>query len=93
MKARHYPEGPQARQGRSVFPSARGAYNGPMNGHPSENDDEVPDSPRFETDEFAEKRFRGWHLIGYILGVVVLLALISFVVDWVVIGPLEGRVF
>jgi len=51
------------------------------------------DSPRFETDEFAEKRFRGWHLIGWIVVVVVLLALISAAVDWIVIGPLEGRAF
>jgi hypothetical protein len=40
-----------------------------------------------------EKRFRGWRLLGILIGVVVLLAVIAFVVDWVVIGPLEGRVF
>jgi hypothetical protein len=51
------------------------------------------DQPRFETDEHAEKRFRGWRLLGIILGVVVVLAAISFAVDWLVIGPLEGRVF
>ena len=48
---------------------------------------------RFETDEFADKRFRGWRLIGFIMIVVVVLASISFVVDWAVIGPLEGRIF
>ena len=48
---------------------------------------------RYETDEHAEKRFRGWRLIGVIFGVVVVLALVSFLVDWAVIGPLEGRVF
>lgn len=51
------------------------------------------ETPRYETDEFAEKRFRGWRLIGYILCVIVTLAVISFVVDWIIIGPLEGRMF
>jgi hypothetical protein len=62
--------------------------------------DEIPqatettaEKPRYETDEQADKRFLGWRLVGIILGVVVVLALISFVVDWMVIGPLEGRVF
>ena len=41
----------------------------------------------------AEKQFRGWRLIGFILGVMVLLAVISAAVDWAVIGPLEGRAF
>lgn len=40
-----------------------------------------------------EKKFHGWRLLGVIAAVVVLLAAISFVVDWLVIGPLEGRVF
>ena len=52
-----------------------------------------PVLPRYETDENAEKTFHGWRLIGIILSVVVVLALVSFVVDWVVIGPIEGRVF
>lgn len=64
-----------------------------MNDNPAERPEDAPDSPRYETDEFAEKRFRGWRLVGFIMGVVVLLALISFIVDWAVIGPLEGRVF
>ena len=51
------------------------------------------EEPRYETDEFAEKRFRGWHLLGALFGVVVMLAIISALVDWMVIGPLEGRVF
>ncbi len=50
-------------------------------------------SPRYETDEFADKRFRGWRLLGILFGVIVLLGVISAVVDWAVIGPLEGRVF
>jgi hypothetical protein len=40
-----------------------------------------------------EKRFHGWRLVGFILLVVVVLAVVSAVVDWVVIGPLEGRAF
>ena len=38
------------------------------------------------------KRFRGWRLLGVILAVVVVLAVISAVVDYLVIGPLEGRI-
>ena len=38
-------------------------------------------------------QFRGWRLLGVIMCVVVVLAAVSFVVDWMVIGPLEGRVF
>ncbi|MFW6093650.1 MAG: hypothetical protein ACODAC_06715 [Pseudomonadota bacterium] len=39
-----------------------------------------------------EKKFHGWRLLGIVLSVVVVLAVISFMVDWIVIGPLEGRV-
>lgn len=53
----------------------------------------MAETPRYETDEFAHKRFRGWRLIGFIVGVVAVLALVAFLVDWAVIGPLEGRVF
>lgn len=52
-----------------------------------------PETTRFETDENAEKRFRGWRLVGFVVSVVFVLALISFLVDWAVIGPLEGRAF
>ena len=51
------------------------------------------ESPRFETDEHADKRFRGWRLLGAVFTVIFVLALISFLVDWAVIGPLEGRVY
>ena len=40
-----------------------------------------------------ETKFHGWRLLGVIFAVVVVLAVISAVVDWVVIGPLEGRMF
>jgi len=48
-----------------------------------------------QTDPVAkpEKQFHGWRLLGVIGIVVLVLAIVSFVVDWVVIGPLEGRVF
>ena len=39
-----------------------------------------------------EKTFRGWRLLGIVFCVVLVLATISFLVDWMVIGPLEGRV-
>lgn len=64
-----------------------------MNDQPQNQTGQPAETPRYETDEFAEKRFKGWHLIGWIVVVVALLALISAIVDWVVIGPLEGRVF
>ena len=40
-----------------------------------------------------EKSFHGWRLLGVLAGIVVLLALVAAAVDWIVIGPLEGRVF
>ena len=43
--------------------------------------------------EPGPKTFRGWRLIGAIMCVIVILAIVSAVVDWVVIGPLEGRMF
>ena len=39
------------------------------------------------------RRFHGWRLIGVIMVVIFALAAVSFVVDWMVVGPLEGRVF
>ena len=39
-----------------------------------------------------DKEFHGWRLLGVIIGVAVVLAIISFMIDWMVIGPLEGRV-
>ena len=39
------------------------------------------ETPRYETDEFAE------------MGAVAVLAIVAFMIDWAVIGPLEGRVF
>jgi hypothetical protein len=40
-----------------------------------------------------DKQFRGWRLLGVLFVVIVVLAVTSFIVDWVVIGPLEGRMF
>ena len=53
----------------------------------------LPPQTLEETDRNAEKRFHGWRLLGYIFCVVLVLAVISAVVDWAVIGPLEGRAF
>lgn len=50
---------------------------------------DTPD-PNSETDD--GRKFRGWRLLGIIFIVVVVLAVISGVVDWLVIGPLDGRV-
>ena len=55
----------------------------------TDSDNEPSTSPTQQ----PEKRFHGWRLIGFIMGVVVMLAIISAVVDWAVIGPLEGRAF
>lgn len=40
----------------------------------------------------GETKFRGWRLLGFIMAVVVVIAVISAVVDYIVIGPLEGRI-
>jgi len=40
-----------------------------------------------------QKQFRGWRLIGAITCVVIALAIISAIIDWAVVGPLEGRMF
>ncbi len=55
----------------------------------------VPAEPHVETEEelaYANRPFRGWLLLGVIGIVVLVLALVSALVDWWVIGPLEGRV-
>ena len=39
-----------------------------------------------------DSQFHGWRLLGVIMIVIIVLAAVSFVVDWMVIGPLEGRV-
>lgn len=46
-----------------------------------------------DVEQRPEKQFHGWRLIGVIMCVIVVLAVISAVIDWVVIGPLEGRMF
>ncbi len=38
------------------------------------------------------KRFHGWRLLGVIFVIFVLMAGISGLIDYVVIGPLEGRI-
>lgn len=68
-------------------------YNVAMNQEVPQTPENADVSPRYETDEHADKRFHVWRLLGAIFGVVVVLAVIAFMVDWIVIGPLEGRVF
>ena len=46
-----------------------------------------------EDDTQEERKFHGWRLLGIIMSIVVVLAIISAVVDYLVIGPLEGRAF
>ncbi len=41
----------------------------------------------------SERAFRGWRLLGIIMSAVVVLAVISAAVDWIVLGPLAGRAF
>jgi len=55
----------------------------------------APSSNPVQPDAAAEpeKKFHGWRLIGVILCVVVVIALVSALVDWIVIGPLEGRAY
>ena len=40
-----------------------------------------------------EEKFHGWRLLGVIFLVFLTVAIISAIVDWLVIGPLEGRAF
>lgn len=40
-----------------------------------------------------EEKFRVWRLLGVIFVVCVALAVASILVDWAIIGPLEGRAF
>ena len=40
-----------------------------------------------------ERKFHGWRLLGIIALVCVAIAIASAIVDWLVIGPLEGRAF
>jgi len=49
--------------------------------------DEIEHSPNDDS-----VKFRGWRLLGVIMLVVAVLAIISAVVDIIVIGPLEGRI-
>ena len=57
-------------------------------------DERTPIPVAAESGEKApEKRFHGWRLVGFIMLVVVALAVVSALVDWMVIGPLEGRAF
>ncbi|MEM1433068.1 MAG: hypothetical protein AAGG11_03350 [Pseudomonadota bacterium] len=38
-----------------------------------------------------ERQFHGWRLLGIIFLVIAAIAVVSAIVDWWVIGPLEGR--
>ncbi|MEQ9451824.1 MAG: hypothetical protein RJQ07_09590 [Pseudomonadales bacterium] len=55
--------------------------------NPSGHPPEQPASPNEETTQF-----HGWRLLGVILIVCLVLAGVSALIDWLVIGPLEGRV-
>jgi hypothetical protein len=39
------------------------------------------------------KKFRVWRLLAVIGAVIAVLGLISFMVDWIGIGPLRGRLY
>lgn len=54
---------------------------------------EYPGFTHYNSRMQKDEKFHGWRLLGIIFLVVVALAIVSFVVDWVVIGPLEGRAF
>ena len=40
----------------------------------------------------ARVKFRGWRLLGVVMLVVLLIAGVSAVIDYLVIGPLDGRI-
>jgi hypothetical protein len=66
-----------------MFASANQQYKGSSVSHPEETEH----SPHDE-----ETRFRGWRLLGFIMGVVVVIAIVAAIVDYMVIGPLDGRI-
>lgn len=37
-------------------------------------------------------KFHGWRLLGVIMLVIVAIAGVSALIDWLVIGPLDGRI-
>lgn len=45
-----------------------------------------------EQNNDLETKFHGWRLLGVIVIVIVVIAIASAVIDWMVIGPLDGRV-
>jgi hypothetical protein len=45
-----------------------------------------------EASNNTETKFRGWRLLGIIILVVLVIAGISAVIDYLVIGPLDGRI-
>jgi hypothetical protein len=50
------------------------------------------DRPARQTQsQSSEKRFHGWRLLGVICFGLLVMAAISFAIDLMVIGPLEGR--
>ena len=59
-----------------------------------ESDDTPQGNPREQLQSFNDEsvKFHGWRLLGVIFIVCVILAGISALIDWLVIGPLEGRV-
>jgi hypothetical protein len=81
-KARYYLEAPEARQGMSGCGPGRVGLAASLCNHDPMKQSSDPG-----------RQFRGWRLLGILFVVIVVLAAASFVVDWVVIGPLEGRVF
>ncbi len=54
--------------------------------------DEQPPAPDTEEDG-KEEKFHIWRLLGVIFLVCVTLAVAAALVDWVIIGPLEGRAY
>ena len=50
-----------------------------------------PNEPKQSPND-DEVKFRGWRLLGFIMMVVVVIAVVSALVDYLVIGPLDGRI-
>jgi len=53
----------------------------------------APVAPSEHPKSDSDTKFHGWRLLGVLAIVVVVLAMVSLIVDWAVIGPLEGRAF
>ena len=94
QRARYYLEAPSKGQPQLLIDKGKSRSRKKMS--PTEQPDALTPDARVSATEPGpdpNRPFRGWRLLGVIFLVVVALAVVSAVVDWLVIGPLEGRAY